>query len=344
MAKTERERREYQKAYQAKNRERIKKQKRRYYLKNRERFKACNRIRYATLSKTQRSKRRTQSRAWYQNNRHRLLADPKYCRRRYLLHKRYWAKYAHRYRASNRLRAKRHYWAHPERHRKQSRAWYRANLAYVKEYRRKYGRKNAKRLRAAKKRYTRLNRDHIKLRGKKWYKKNRTRQLLRMREYGRRNRQEQKKYNHRRYRKKFWIYRALYALHRAKKAGAKVNTDGLLAFFKRIKAGKRVKCHYCGRLVAKGKRHIDHKTPFSRGGTHCLKNLAPSCAPCNLRKGKMTAAEFKTFRRAWLSLSTVERKALLKQKDRRRGFQRFALRSVKLPPMERKRMKILTCR
>lgn len=50
------------------------------------------------------------------------------------------------------------------------------------------------------------------------------------------------------------------------------------------------RCAYCGGPF----EHVDHVKPLSRGGPHCLSNLRPSCAECNLRK-------FVTSPRAWLS-------------------------------------------
>jgi len=40
-------------------------------------------------------------------------------------------------------------------------------------------------------------------------------------------------------------------------------------------------CAYCGDPP----EHWDHMTPLSRGGSHTLANLAPTCGPCNLSKG-----------------------------------------------------------
>lgn len=47
-------------------------------------------------------------------------------------------------------------------------------------------------------------------------------------------------------------------------------------------------CVYCGGEF----EHVEHAIPLARGGLHCLANLRPSCATCNLRKGTMTITEF----------------------------------------------------
>lgn len=48
-------------------------------------------------------------------------------------------------------------------------------------------------------------------------------------------------------------------------------------------------CIYCG---AKGKIHLDHVIPISRGGTHSIGNLVPACASCNTSKGKKFITEW----------------------------------------------------
>lgn len=40
------------------------------------------------------------------------------------------------------------------------------------------------------------------------------------------------------------------------------------------------RCAYCGGPF----EHVDHVKPLSKGGPHCLSNLRPACASCNLRK------------------------------------------------------------
>lgn len=50
------------------------------------------------------------------------------------------------------------------------------------------------------------------------------------------------------------------------------------------------RCRYCG--CTDGPFDIDHKLPWSRGGSHALDNLTVACAPCNRSKGALTAEEF----------------------------------------------------
>lgn len=42
--------------------------------------------------------------------------------------------------------------------------------------------------------------------------------------------------------------------------------------------------------------HIDHMIPLSRGGSHDIDNLAPSCGSCNMKKLTMTSDEFIALR------------------------------------------------
>lgn len=52
------------------------------------------------------------------------------------------------------------------------------------------------------------------------------------------------------------------------------------------------KCAYCRGPF----EHIDHVKPLSKGGPHCLSNLRPSCAYCNLSKHNKTLKEWLQYR------------------------------------------------
>lgn len=53
------------------------------------------------------------------------------------------------------------------------------------------------------------------------------------------------------------------------------------------------KCYYCKIDVKVGfNLNMDHVIPLSRGGTHTIENLVPSCKLCNLRKGTKSIEEF----------------------------------------------------
>lgn len=50
-------------------------------------------------------------------------------------------------------------------------------------------------------------------------------------------------------------------------------------------------CHYCSDTLRPDK-HLEHKVPLARGGSHSLSNLCWSCPTCNRRKGTKTNGEF----------------------------------------------------
>lgn len=50
------------------------------------------------------------------------------------------------------------------------------------------------------------------------------------------------------------------------------------------------RCAYCGKQPPR--LHMEHMIPLSRGGSHSIDNVVPSCPSCNLRKGTKTPSEF----------------------------------------------------
>jgi 5-methylcytosine-specific restriction endonuclease McrA len=50
------------------------------------------------------------------------------------------------------------------------------------------------------------------------------------------------------------------------------------------------RCAYCARIAV---LHADHRIPLARGGSNAIQNILPACARCNLRKGRLTEAEFR---------------------------------------------------
>ena len=51
------------------------------------------------------------------------------------------------------------------------------------------------------------------------------------------------------------------------------------------------RCVYCG--CDDGPFHLDHVTPFSRGGLTEVENLVVACAGCNISKGSKTVEEWR---------------------------------------------------
>jgi len=81
-----------------------------------------------------------------------------------------------------------------------------------------------------------------------------------------------------------------------KRRALKANADGT-ATYEQIKARFQYhenRCYYCG--DNESGLHIEHRIPFSRGGSNWPANLVPSCPSCNLQKGTKTETEFKKIK------------------------------------------------
>ncbi len=53
---------------------------------------------------------------------------------------------------------------------------------------------------------------------------------------------------------------------------------------KRLIAGQKGCCWWCGCKIPLGRHHVDHRIPIARGGSNGPENLVISCAPCNHKK------------------------------------------------------------
>lgn len=60
-------------------------------------------------------------------------------------------------------------------------------------------------------------------------------------------------------------------------------------------------CYHCGKKIArsnygrpgtKGAWEVDHSRPRSKGGSDYLRNLNPSCIPCNRSKGALPSRRY----------------------------------------------------
>jgi hypothetical protein len=60
-----------------------------------------------------------------------------------------------------------------------------------------------------------------------------------------------------------------------------------------ILAKKDGECWYCGKDLTGLSWHVEHMTPHCRGGSDNYANLVPSCARCNIAKGRRTVDEYK---------------------------------------------------
>lgn len=53
------------------------------------------------------------------------------------------------------------------------------------------------------------------------------------------------------------------------------------------------RCYLCLSHLDPEKTEIEHRIPFSRGGSNWPANLAPACRPCNKSKGRRTETEYR---------------------------------------------------
>lgn len=59
-----------------------------------------------------------------------------------------------------------------------------------------------------------------------------------------------------------------------------------------ILQAQNCRCGYCKADLRKAKRHVDHITPLSKGGSNDRRNLQILCPPCNLKKKAKDPIEF----------------------------------------------------
>lgn len=55
------------------------------------------------------------------------------------------------------------------------------------------------------------------------------------------------------------------------------------------------RCFYCGDVLTRSRRTIDHATPRSRSGTDDKSNLLPACLSCNREKDSMTVEGYRFY-------------------------------------------------
>jgi len=58
------------------------------------------------------------------------------------------------------------------------------------------------------------------------------------------------------------------------------------------------RCYWCGSKIGHGHPLAateDHLTPLSRGGSDNWENIVPACEPCNQRKNRRTAEEYRDY-------------------------------------------------
>jgi len=143
---------------------------------------------------------------------------------------------------------------------------------------------------------------------KRWREANRARANAQQLAYNRTNAEKRKRWTAinrerssdkrreyiRRYRRK---HPDKHANSEGKRRAAKRTTSSALcpqvaAIYRRAASEEVIACEYCGKPTVRGGRHVDHRTPLSRGGGHTIDNLSICCCQCNLKKAIKTADEF----------------------------------------------------
>lgn len=164
-----------------------------------------------------------------------------------------------------------------ERLRVGKRQHYLDNIEKYKDRARQYELNNRLRVRENRRRYRELNREHLAANHRAWREVNK----VIIREKQKRWKQENKAY--------------VNAQCRGRKARRKLATiapitraqiDAKIAYYGR-------KCVYCSGPY----EHLDHVIALARNGLHCLANLRPSCAFCNLSKGNKKLSEWLASRK-----------------------------------------------
>ena len=157
---------------------------------------------------------------------------------------------------------------------KQYNAKYREeNKDYFQEYQTKYWKENSAELATQKKEYIANNKSaHLK-RQHNWYVKNIDDIKIRISQY-KKDHPEQ------------------YQIYGSKRRALKKTAISDKFVYQDIidKYGNR--CVYCGGAFT----HIDHYVPLSKGGSHTLENVRPSCETCNLTKSNKLPEDFLKYK------------------------------------------------
>jgi len=197
----------------------------------------------------------------------------------------YWREYRRNHSGATRAALRRSYRKHLVNRKAGKREYYRKNRVKILKNGEVYRRKNLLKIKAKQKAYhaTRYRRDaayRAKLiaQSTRWGLANPQKRRDAVRKYARRNPH---------------VYLAKHHAYRAAKMKATINSTGISEYIKSVKNAPVVFCFFCVRPVPNKKRHIDHKTPISRGGKHTLDNLCCACEHCNCVKGDKTVFEYR---------------------------------------------------
>jgi 5-methylcytosine-specific restriction endonuclease McrA len=157
------------------------------------------------------------------------------------------------------------------------------NPEEVAEYQKEYREAHRDKISEQKREYRRINKDRIKQLAAAYYRANRDICIKKARLWAINN-PERFRISVQRWKKNNSVSITESARRRrAKKLAATIVPFTIEQLEQRLSlwAGD---CSYCGIRPAE---HVDHVKPLHLDGPHCLANLRPACAQCNLRKGAM---------------------------------------------------------
>jgi len=140
------------------------------------------------------------------------------------------------------------------------------NTNKISEYKKKYQQNNKEIISKKRAKYRAGNKDKIALQQKIYADKNREKLAEKTKIYSKTNKGIASKKNNNSKRRSLF-------------KDGDVTTQQLMDIEQ-----KSTKCYWCGNRLAKGKTHVDHYEPLSKGGKHTLSNLVVSCSHCNLTK------------------------------------------------------------
>jgi 5-methylcytosine-specific restriction endonuclease McrA len=207
--------------------------------------------------------------------------NPKDRRRRYRQRRRGDPEWVARYRAYQR---------------KYQKLWRRKDLEGRRKYERQWARTHRRKIRGedfGKRRHKKTDEEIHKTKlanRSRHYARNRERIRARVKEKRLLNPEQFRKVDRARYRRNPEKRQHQSRVQRAKRTGLDCYIS--LQEWKTLLTRFNFHCAYCGVVLTKGNRSLDHKIPLVRGGTNDISNLVPSCLRCNQRKNKLTAEEF----------------------------------------------------
>lgn len=157
--------------------------------------------------------------------------------------------------------------ANPGKYKDVARRSYQKNINQNRAYREKRKRECPERDRAQKAAYVARNKERVLQSKKDWVKRNPDKQRA--------------------------IKLAMQTRRRARKNSAVIgDLQEIDAFYSYVRESDEIRCRWCNCEIPKGKRHVDHVIPISRGGSHTLDNLCCACVFCNSSKHNKMPEDF----------------------------------------------------